>query len=109
MQFLPCRSPLPDLDQNHRGRILVSRDHQASSRGAARGPRHRVTFERRETEALRSAEGISMSSSFGLSRVAGCLSLAIALLPQPGNAASADNGSRLAHRWCEACHVVTPT
>jgi len=50
-----------------------------------------------------------MSSSFGLSRVAGCLSLAIALLPQPGNAASADNGSRLAHRWCEACHVVTPT
>jgi len=24
-------------------------------------------------------------------------------------AADPDNGRRLAHRWCEACHVVTPT
>ena len=24
-------------------------------------------------------------------------------------AADASNGRRLAHRWCEACHVVTPT
>jgi hypothetical protein len=50
-----------------------------------------------------------MSLSFDLSRIGCCLALAFALLPQPGNAADADNGSRLAHRWCEACHVVTPT
>ena len=24
-------------------------------------------------------------------------------------AADPDNGRRLAHRWCEGCHVVTPT
>jgi hypothetical protein len=35
--------------------------------------------------------------------------LVLGLLPQCGWAADADNGSRLAHRWCEACHVVTPT
>ena len=50
-----------------------------------------------------------MSPSFGSSRIGCCLVLAAALLPQPGNAADADNGSRIAHRWCEACHVVTPT
>ena len=50
-----------------------------------------------------------MSSSFELSRVGRCLALAVALLPQPGNAADASNGSRIAHRWCAACHVVTPT
>jgi mono/diheme cytochrome c family protein len=50
-----------------------------------------------------------MSPSFGLSRTGCCLVLAVALLPQPGNAANADNGSRIAHRWCEACHLVTPT
>jgi mono/diheme cytochrome c family protein len=50
-----------------------------------------------------------MSLSFGLNRTGCCLVLAVALLPQPGNAADADNGSRIAHRWCEACHVVTPT
>ena len=27
---------------------------------------------------------------------------------RPGLAADADNGSRLAHRWCEACHVIAP-
>jgi hypothetical protein len=37
------------------------------------------------------------------------LGLAVTALPQPGQAADPDNGSRLAHRWCEACHVVTPT
>jgi mono/diheme cytochrome c family protein len=41
--------------------------------------------------------------------IAACLALVLALLPQCGWAADADNGSRLAHRWCEACHVVTPT
>jgi mono/diheme cytochrome c family protein len=41
--------------------------------------------------------------------IAACLALVLALLPQRGWAADADNGSRLAHRWCEACHVVTPT
>ena len=29
------------------------------------------------------------------------------LLPRPGLAADADNGKRLAQRWCQACHVVT--
>jgi mono/diheme cytochrome c family protein len=27
----------------------------------------------------------------------------------PAFAADADNGQRLAHRWCEACHVVSAT
>jgi mono/diheme cytochrome c family protein len=27
----------------------------------------------------------------------------------PVVAADASNGLRIAHRWCEACHVVTPT
>jgi hypothetical protein len=31
------------------------------------------------------------------------------LCAQPGFAADANNGSRLAHRWCEACHVIAPT
>jgi mono/diheme cytochrome c family protein len=35
--------------------------------------------------------------------------LAITLLPQAGFAADADNGRRLAQRWCQACHVVTST
>jgi mono/diheme cytochrome c family protein len=50
-----------------------------------------------------------MPSTFESHLVATCLALATALLPQPGAAADANNGSRLAHRWCEACHVVTPT
>jgi mono/diheme cytochrome c family protein len=39
------------------------------------------------------------------------LSLAcmLLLLAQPVLGADADNGSRLAHRWCEACHVVAPS
>jgi mono/diheme cytochrome c family protein len=35
------------------------------------------------------------------------LLLAMTLLPRPGLAADADNGRRLAQRWCQACHVVT--
>lgn len=27
----------------------------------------------------------------------------------PAFAADPQNGDRLAHRWCEACHVVSPT
>jgi mono/diheme cytochrome c family protein len=27
----------------------------------------------------------------------------------PALGADPSNGRRLAHRWCEACHVVTPT
>jgi mono/diheme cytochrome c family protein len=49
-----------------------------------------------------------MSSSIRLIQVA-ALALAVISLPQRGQAADPDNGSRLAHRWCEACHVVTPT
>ena len=37
------------------------------------------------------------------------LACAVVLVPQPGLAADASNGSRLAHRWCEACHIVAPT
>jgi mono/diheme cytochrome c family protein len=37
------------------------------------------------------------------------LACTVMLLPQPGLAADATNGSRLAQRWCEACHVVAPT
>jgi mono/diheme cytochrome c family protein len=36
-----------------------------------------------------------------------CVLLATTLLPRPGMAADADNGRRLAQRWCQACHVVT--
>jgi mono/diheme cytochrome c family protein len=35
------------------------------------------------------------------------LLLAMTLLPRPGMAADADNGRRIAQRWCQACHVVT--
>jgi mono/diheme cytochrome c family protein len=49
-----------------------------------------------------------MPSSTGLFRTA-AVTLAIACLPLAARAADPDNGSRLAHRWCEACHVVTPT
>ena len=34
------------------------------------------------------------------------LAFAMTLLSQACFAADADNGSRLAHRWCEACHIV---
>ena len=33
--------------------------------------------------------------------------LAVVLAKAPAAAANAQNGERLAHRWCEACHVVT--
>ena len=32
--------------------------------------------------------------------------LAATLWPQSGIAADANNGGRLAKRWCEACHVI---
>ena len=50
-----------------------------------------------------------MPLTFELRSIATCLALAVAFLPRPGWTADADNGSRLAHRWCEACHIVTPT
>ena len=50
-----------------------------------------------------------MFSTFDRRLLGGSLALAFALLSTPGSAADADNGSRLAHRWCEACHIVTPT
>jgi mono/diheme cytochrome c family protein len=39
----------------------------------------------------------------------GCaLLLALLLMPRPGIAAAdADNGRRIAQRWCQACHVVS--
>jgi mono/diheme cytochrome c family protein len=51
--------------------------------------------------------GTEMPSTFTPRLIGACL--ALALVAQPGWGADADNGSRLAHRWCEACHVVTPT
>ena len=44
-----------------------------------------------------------------LSALRGALACAVFLFAGPGLAADADNGSRLAHRWCEACHLVAPT
>jgi mono/diheme cytochrome c family protein len=37
------------------------------------------------------------------------LIFATALATTPAFAADADNGKRLAHRWCAACHVVSAT
>jgi cytochrome c len=56
----------------------------------------------------RKPQGKKMSSGVRLLRAA-ALALAVTAVPQPGQAADPNNGSRLAHRWCEACHVVTPT
>src|SRR6516164_299958 len=39
----------------------------------------------------------------------GVLVLLLMIGTTPLLAADADNGLRLAHRWCEACHVVTRT
>src|SRR5579871_5008079 len=37
----------------------------------------------------------------------GCaLLIGLMFVPRPGVAADADNGRRLAQRWCQACHVV---
>jgi mono/diheme cytochrome c family protein len=37
------------------------------------------------------------------------LGAALAVAAGPAFGADADNGRRLAHRWCEACHVVSAT
>jgi mono/diheme cytochrome c family protein len=49
----------------------------------------------------------SMISAVRLRHIGYSLLLAMTLLPRPGFAADADNGRRLAQRWCQACHVVT--
>jgi mono/diheme cytochrome c family protein len=36
-----------------------------------------------------------------------CVALAVTLAASGALAADADNGKRLAERWCAACHVVT--
>src|SRR4051812_2224286 len=36
------------------------------------------------------------------------LAMAALSVSQSATAADANNGDRLAHRWCEACHVVAP-
>ena len=41
-------------------------------------------------------------------RVCYSVALALTLIPEAGFGADADKGSTLAHRWCEACHVVAP-
>ena len=38
-----------------------------------------------------------------------CLTVALLAAASPAFAADADNGLRLAFRWCAACHVVSPT
>ncbi len=48
-----------------------------------------------------------MISAVRFRRIGYSLLLAMTLLPRPGIAADADNGKRLAQRWCQACHVVT--
>jgi mono/diheme cytochrome c family protein len=37
------------------------------------------------------------------------LAAAVVMAAGPAFGADADNGTRLAHRWCEACHVVSAT
>ena len=37
------------------------------------------------------------------------LAAAAIMATAPAFGADADNGRRLAHRWCEACHVVSAT
>jgi len=50
-----------------------------------------------------------MPSTLGFGRLCGAAALVTMLLPQPGFAAGdANNGARLATRWCEACHVIRP-
>jgi mono/diheme cytochrome c family protein len=50
----------------------------------------------------------SMTSIKTLARIGCAAALTTMLLPRPGLAADADNGARLAARWCEACHVIRP-
>jgi len=38
-----------------------------------------------------------------------CVTVAGIMANAPAMAADPHNGERLAHRWCEACHVVSPT
>lgn len=38
-----------------------------------------------------------------------CLTLALAISSDATFAADADNGSRLAQRWCASCHIVSIT
>jgi len=47
-----------------------------------------------------------MPSEHGLKLAAYGLALAVSLLGKPGLAADANNGERLARRWCVACHMV---
>jgi mono/diheme cytochrome c family protein len=49
-----------------------------------------------------------MSSSRRVRQTSAGFCLAALLLPGPVQAADVANGSRLAHRWCEACHVIAP-
>ena len=49
-----------------------------------------------------------MSSSHRLVHASVGFVLATLVLSAPGQAADVANGSRLAHRWCEACHVIAP-
>ena len=44
-----------------------------------------------------------------LSSLHRCLTVAAIMVTTPVFAADPNNGERIAHRWCEACHVVTPT
>jgi mono/diheme cytochrome c family protein len=48
-----------------------------------------------------------MISAIRVRHIGYAVLLAMALLPRPGVAADADNGKRLAQRWCQACHVVS--
>jgi mono/diheme cytochrome c family protein len=48
-----------------------------------------------------------MTSALRIRHIGYALFLTMAFLPRPGVAADVDNGKRLAHRWCQTCHVVT--
>lgn len=50
-----------------------------------------------------------MIGSANLAHLRVCAIVAVVIVNAPAMAADPHNGERLAHRWCEACHVVSPT
>jgi mono/diheme cytochrome c family protein len=53
--------------------------------------------------------GHKMSGHRSSASIFQLLTAAVIMAAKPAFAADADNGQRLAHRWCAACHVVSAT
>jgi mono/diheme cytochrome c family protein len=50
-----------------------------------------------------------MPQHYRLALVCTSFMVSVIVAAKPAFAADADNGQRLAHRWCAACHVVSAT